>query len=116
MKPELKKIWIEAMKSGEYKQASGGLCCVRPQGDVGFCCLGVAYDVLSDGDWSSRNVDGKAWGIQDESGYISYGMPEAKVLNEWGLSITDAKTLAKLNDEGWTFEQIADEIERDGRL
>ena len=111
MKPELKKIWVKALRSGEYKQTKKRLCDRN-----GYCCLGVAYDVLCDGDWSSRNVDGKAWGIQDESGYISYGMPEAKVLNEWGLSITDAKTLAKLNDEGWTFEQIADEIERDGRL
>ena len=37
MKPEIKKIWVEALRSGDYKQGNEAL---RPSNDT-FCCLGV---------------------------------------------------------------------------
>jgi len=42
MKPEIKKKWTEALKSGEYKQSSGFL-----QNQNGFCCLGVLCDLYA---------------------------------------------------------------------
>jgi hypothetical protein len=38
MKPEIKKMWLEALRSGQYKQGGGAL---RPHGGNEFCCLGV---------------------------------------------------------------------------
>ena len=111
MKPELKKIWVKALRSGEYKQTKSKLC-----KDGGFCCLGVAYDVLSDGDWSQDGNRKTMWGIKDESldsNQIDYNMPSPKTLREWGLSRRNAGILAELNDAGCTFEEIAARIEKD---
>lgn len=41
MKASDKKAWILALRSGEYKQGTGGLV-----GRNGYCCLGVAQCVL----------------------------------------------------------------------
>ena len=40
MKPEIKKQWVQALRSGEYKQGRGQL----KQGAT-FCCLGVLCDL-----------------------------------------------------------------------
>lgn len=40
LKPEVKKLWTKALKSGNYKQGRGALC----KGDQ-FCCLGVLCDI-----------------------------------------------------------------------
>ena len=37
MKPEIKKLWVKALRSGEYKQGHDAL---RPTPNT-FCCLGV---------------------------------------------------------------------------
>ncbi len=42
------KLWVEALRSGEYKQGRGALCTVVEIDDthpVGHCCLGVACEV-----------------------------------------------------------------------
>ena len=41
MNPFYKKKWIEALRSGNYKQAEGQL-----RDNDGFCCIGVACDLL----------------------------------------------------------------------
>lgn len=40
MKTITKQDWIDALRSGKYKQASG-----RLKGPDGFCCLGVACEL-----------------------------------------------------------------------
>lgn len=42
MNPEIKKRWVEALRSGKYKQTAGFL-----RDDFGFCCLGVLCDVVA---------------------------------------------------------------------
>jgi len=46
MTPENKATWIEALRSGKYKQGAYAL----HQSDR-FCCLGVAIEVLTDLEW-----------------------------------------------------------------
>ena len=50
MKQRIKKLWIAALKGGEYKQTEGNL-----KDDVGYCCLGVLCDLhlkdTGDGEW-----------------------------------------------------------------
>lgn len=41
LKPEVKKLWLEALESGEYKQTRRQL-----KNNKGFCCLGVLTEVL----------------------------------------------------------------------
>jgi hypothetical protein len=36
-----------------------------------------------------------------------------KTLKEMGLDVAYAQELAELNDRGWSFERIANKIERD---
>jgi hypothetical protein len=45
MKENIAKMWVKALRSGEYKQVKNTLCGVRKDGDVGFCCLGVLTDL-----------------------------------------------------------------------
>lgn len=48
MKPEIKLLWVEALRSGKYTQGRGGLrtsaTATTPEK---FCCLGVLCDIHS---------------------------------------------------------------------
>jgi hypothetical protein len=86
-----KDQWLNALRSGEYKQGRGRLC--RPQFDE-FCCLGVAKDQGMAKAISAYYID---------SGFIPRELQDQLAqLNDYGL-----------NDDGkpWNFEQIADYIE-----
>lgn len=41
MNPEVKTLWLEALRSGDYKQATGAL----NRMGVGQCCLGILCEV-----------------------------------------------------------------------
>jgi hypothetical protein len=74
------RTWIEALRSGKYTQARGALRVVtydQPEGSekapsVGFCCLGVARDLVKDelkGRWEEKHWfakelgDIKSWSV-----------------------------------------------------
>jgi hypothetical protein len=46
MNSEIKKLWLRALRSGEYKQ---GVCALRKitSGGYEFCCLGVLCDLYT---------------------------------------------------------------------
>lgn len=46
MSPELKTRWLEALRSGEYKQGRAYL-----RKDDKFCCLGVLCDLIDSTQW-----------------------------------------------------------------
>jgi len=113
MKKDLAMKWCEALESGKYQQAIGAL-----RNSVNsFCCLGVACDLVAPGDWVDD--DGEAYKtsysafpptpIQDTYGFLTRAcefknVPE-DLLKKHG---TDRhKSLAEVNDNGWTFKQIA---------
>lgn len=53
--PVLTQKWIAALRSGKYAQTTGCL-----KNDEGFCCLGVAADVMAPKAWlKTKNGDGK---------------------------------------------------------
>lgn len=106
MNPEVKTRWIEALRSGRYKQTHG-----RLYDGEGFCCLGVLCDISGLGHW-------------DESNYYTRGSSQRALdlppfVAEWAALPSHPRTsdntpLADLNDNaGLTFPQIADIIERD---
>lgn len=50
MEPVIKAKWLEALRSGKYRQGPG--CLRRKVGEVErFCCLGVLYDVEGSHSW-----------------------------------------------------------------
>lgn len=105
MDPELKSKWVDALRSGKYKQGRGYLC-----RDDAYCCLGVLCDISGIGEWKN---------VPDENGltYVTsqdqdrFGLPYSvrEEIPESKLHILS--TLACMNDDGVSFETIAKEIE-----
>lgn len=103
------KKWIAALRSGEYKQ-----CQNRLQNEDKFCCLGVACMVYEK-ETGKEAVRGSESGELD--GLSLNAQPD--VFNWLGLynDNGDAKkttlpALIQLNDDGKSFEDIADHIEK----
>lgn len=111
MNPEIKAKWVEALRSGEYKQAR-----IRLRTADGFCCLGVLCDL------HARETKGE-W-VERRASFFYDGqrvfLPQ-KVADWAGLAGLDPVVLAggrshhlsKLNDVGTPFSAIADYIERE---
>jgi len=128
MKKSDVKKWVKALRSGDYEQGAGGLCKEDEiSGEYDYCCLGVACDILVEGDWTQHNKNWVLWSIGP---YEDFAMPEAgdkcgwgqtettsfpslKTLKEMGLDVAYAQELAELNDQGWSFKRIANKIEKD---
>lgn len=108
------RLWIEALRSGEYKQERGSLRYTDH-----YCCLGVACDVflkkVGVGEWI-MNGYGSLFKLMGHSTGVSW--PDA--VRDWfGLCLADESVLVDgknpmyANDSlEWTFEQIADALER----
>lgn len=60
MNERVKKIWLEALRSGEYKKGVG---CLRDNQDR-FCCLGVLCDL-----YANEHPDEGTW---EDSGEITF--------------------------------------------
>ena len=131
MKPEIKKLWIDALRSGEYKQGRHSLIKYDmntiPNEETApdstpneeqlkaakYCCLGVLCDVYR------KELGKNLWyrfRFNDGFGVLP------KCVIEWAeleienphVKINDKiRTLAELNDRlKLNFEEIADVIEK----
>lgn len=113
MNQEIKKKWVEALRSGQYVQGFGQLKVANQ-----FCCLGVLCDLHAKetgGEWDGL--------IQNPVHGIYYGQVAwaPKIVTDWaGLDTPkgdighngERKTFPELNDHLLlSFEQIADIIE-----
>ena len=93
------KEWTDALRSGEYKQGQGFLKHASEEGDV-YCCLGVALKLCGR----------KRFPKEIETQFFSeYG--ELKLLHPH-LEYAEESLLAKMNDEGKTFAEIADYLDK----
>ena len=115
--------WVKALRSRDFQQGVGKLF----DGER-YCCLGVACELF----WKETPLDCRwepfSLNIDDKTvGYTFHGevsvLPEK--VREWlGLNFVDGQfdnlpdgcyedgmTLIRLNDEAWTFKQIADFME-----
>ncbi len=91
---ELKAKWVEALRSGKYRQGREQL-----RDHDTYCCLGVLADVRGY-KWPERDVD-----VPGNNDYCPEQVADA-------LSETEATELALMNDEGQSFAEIADYIEQ----
>jgi hypothetical protein len=135
LKPEIKERWLQRLRSKTIKQGKGQLrqssqhpVTRMPEPDA-FCCLGVLGQLaVEDG---KANWDGLE--LQATESYSCLAMPRG--LADWACdkevvplilethpseedafsfrvtTADGATSLDKLNDDGFTFEQIADIIE-----
>lgn len=117
------KEWLKALRSGKYKQGRGAL----KQGDL-FCCLGVACDISGLDKWQT-GITTSLETYLDKVGSLpvenmrrlelsnTAGVFDIKNINTKDKQIqhlmdsSSACALAHLNDEGVSFNQIADFIE-----
>jgi hypothetical protein len=113
MNQEIKEKWVAALRSGEYAQTKGLL-----RDANGFCCLGVLCDVYyketGESIWESEQDDDDIRFTFDNQPKI---LPNSVM--EWaGLPDNNPEIngrnnyAAVLNDDGTTFNEIADLIEK----
>ncbi len=118
MNPEVKQMWVAALRSGEYEQ---GTLRLRSHDDK-YCCLGVLCDLAV-----KAGVDIRILSQGGEYTYDGDAVSLPDVVQEWaGLSDNDNDTpqdpmietelygsrqLSQLNDNKHSFEEIADLID-----
>ena len=106
MKPDIKAQWLTALRSGDYQQGQGYL----RQGDQ-YCCLGVLCDLYG-------KAMGPEWEAVDQYGahrvhsmHGSEVVLPVKIMVWAGLEDRNPLDLAAMNDNGSTFEELANIIE-----
>lgn len=96
MRAEIKTLWVNALRSGEYEQARGAL---HRKGE-GYCCLGVLCDLAYKAGVVGRS---KGFGTRYVYGSADNGLPSE--VREWaGLSGYDPVVK-------WRFESSMGDIE-----
>ena len=131
MNPEIKAMWLDALRSGKYKQAQGVLHLIN-ENEPSYCCLGVLCDLaIKNGVKLDIEHDRKT---ETLSSVVSYdGMMDMlpKAVMEWsgletnngtfteefddgpyGLPRLAELSLAEENDNGTSFEHLANIIEQ----
>lgn len=117
MKPEVAKIWVDALRSGEYTQGKQALKFTKA-GKCYHCCLGVLCEL-----YDKYNEEKLTETISDNSRRIiafdgeTEILPErvrewAGLLNKRGSFNSGFESLMQFNDTGSSFEDIADVIEQ----
>lgn len=109
--PTFKKHWLKALRSGNFNQTDSYLQVTPTQAasrssdrfglPVGHCCLGVGCEV-------TRELFPK---IPVNRALDREQMPTERQLKAWGLTSDEANYLSEMNDNGDSFEAIADWIE-----
>jgi hypothetical protein len=116
--------WVEALRSGNFKQ---GKRCLHMSDDDGdkYCCLGVACEVRGfkaalEENWGSYSI----FKYAKETAVLPRAMASAVFMEDKNsngeLSFEARKggliCLSQINDDGFTFDQIADIISYEAGL
>lgn len=130
MNEEVKRQWVDALRSKRYEQ---GTRVLRSKSNT-FCCLGVLCDISGIGEWeedrSSAPWEQGRYRYNAEQGFFQEVNILPKAVAEWagvdqwaslGKSLRPKgrlnamydtiESLTHANDDGWTFDEIADLIE-----
>ena len=102
MDKKIKKEWLRSLRSGEYDQNVETLVTkdAKLESGYAFCCLGVL-----------TNIYHEQHGTEFTKCEQEYGMLSDKV-QEWAnLSDDKQEKLAFMNDDGMSFDEIADYIQ-----
>lgn len=108
MNADVKREWVTALRSGEYKQAREQLC--LPDGAM--CCLGVLIDACIDGEWDA--IEKREWQTEPIGWQFDGSSTGLSVMirERVGMTYDETESLVELNDKrGWKFPAIAKWIE-----
>jgi hypothetical protein len=122
MKKKIANMWVDALRSGEYTQGCRALCRVYTNSKA-YCCLGVLCDLYQKNQTKNKK---KKLSVKPEttgSNVISFsgnGGVLPKAVQDWaGMSSSSGEiyasyspNLVKMNDNGKTFIEIANHIEK----
>jgi len=113
MNSEWKAKWLEALRSGDYKQVAGMLKGQGEDGVVGYCCLGVLAEINNKLEPIEEALGTpKAWQVNQGGVINSIYLPENLARDEYGLGFRAQQQLANMNDKDkMSFDEIANWIE-----
>lgn len=107
MNKKVKKQWLKALRSGEYKQTTNYL-----KNSDAYCCLGILCDIHS----KEKN---HKWSVGESYFSQNRGLPDqvlkwANLPNDNRYVVYNGKhgQLGNANDMGLSFKQIANIIEK----
>ena len=110
MKPEVKKAWVKALRSGKYRKGKEYLKREIAKDQLRYCCLGVLCETqgarmrVRKRPWD----EAKTYEVGGDAGYL----PES-YQRRYGVSSTVMNALVELNDKkSWSFNRIATWIEK----
>jgi hypothetical protein len=125
MKESVKNLWVEALRSGEFKQGTGEL----KNSDNAYCCLGVLCEIYSK---EMKRMKKKAPKFEEDNSYLNkQGVLPEEVMKWSGMNSeegslnnsykikanlknsTSYSYLITLNDDGASFKRIAQIIEKE---
>lgn len=98
MNKDIKKQWVDALRSGKYKQGKTRLKTCHGE----YCCLGVLCEIL--------NIPNQA-GTYSYKNNSSIGSLPGPLRFELEVSTDLLNKLTNMNDGGSSFDEIADYIE-----
>lgn len=107
---ENRKKWVEAIRSGNYVQAQG----VLRTAENAFCCLGVACEIFKDHPDVQRGwTKGDYWFFDAHRDLLPDSVANLLGIDDCGSFRDNCvnNNLASANDNGYSFEEIADIIE-----
>ena len=117
MDKKIKAKWLKALRSGDYDQTEGALCRVLDTG-AAYCCIGVLVEIVRGEDiWEDTAIGSTALAMGNGPRYT----PNESFYGEVGIKegydeSLGRKTISKviaLNDNGKSFEEIAEVIEKE---
>lgn len=123
----LRKRWVKALRSGKYKQGRGFLCHYeRNAQEPSYCCLGVLMDLVAKRLGYCKETHPETPIVdfrRDHRTFASSALLEDVVvlidlIDGFGFIERGARwpSLAAMNDDGASFDEIADMIENNPEL
>lgn len=103
MDQNVKKLWVDALRSGEYKQ---GMYALRKGND--FCCLGVLCDISDKFKWVQAGINSTYFKYGNEMSSLPEEVANWASLCRFSGLIT---SLTQRNDNSVPFVDIANYIE-----
>lgn len=116
MKPKIKRQWLAALRSGDYRKTTGVLKRFFKTVQPRYCCLGVLCETVKN-DIPRAGVliklkDNDCYGVAHGRGQSVKAMLDDEMKGHTGVTQEQQMKLATMNDNGMSFDRIANYIEK----